>query len=1171
MTTSRPTELRRYHFDLSQSRGSRLHHVSACLRRHELVPHDADSRRETAQSSPLLSQIPEDRLTHYVDLELPSDGVALLTVTRPVTMDGQEIDLPLGLGLHIPKASTDRLRDRLRRLPWESRPWEVHPLLEHLSLSAHAVRDAGGDPCFPDDHDSFKDALETARSLLFLHAGLVALDVENDRAERVREIHIGKAKGLPALGRSIYSLHGEWSKMTPQVDQDGEPLVYEFGPRKGQRVYAMEMHEEVAELLTQPLQDALGSVRNDPELRDTMWSVVPGKVSPYERGDDTPSAGPRVETEGAQWVYRNDAPRYGLELSPPTFQEPPTEIVWRASGLWTSSDPSEPLPDDVVEALAAGSVELLVTTAQEPDGILRGEVELEVDQRDVKLDLEPIGGADGGGSATLGLGSHGLMFEVSVTKVSDRPTLSFRHCDGDTSLYSQPLTNQQGRGTVSLEVKNWAPRYLSSYVQFLDASGEVFDPPDWEERAPDSVREFLQPDAKKKWVGWVGPDTALFSVPVDAGSEVIELPLPEGAYGVRVLLGGLGHGRDFDASVCALGIGMTVVVDMVVPIGLLVAGAGAGASKKVQEFFDKTDNVVALAAILGPLGIAESSTQAILIDQSPIPVLARAVNVLGPVLAKAGLEKLLAHVLAEGALTSAIPILRLVFVLIKAGTTISGLIQTAVSIFESPFVFNLELGRTMRLRATLYPDRQTRTFPDLTRELRTYLLYDDEANGRIHERSVHWEGAARHEPYPLELEDVPVGGKVKLVALFYSENGWQAGQGESDWYSAEPPAGSDVLEIAEIPTKTNEVPLTVNTRYRHELKFDHDPAEGYRWRKSAAPDEVDLSRSDGKKQLRSLDHITFNGPGARLGYAWQATGLGLPLDGPDGQRIDDFEYAVRTVSIFRNAPDARSLDIGWSREAGLSFDRTADPDGRHFLVEASAGRFDPDRNPGGGFHLRRLDLEGPLASPTSNRSWGRFSFPPASLTVHHGGTVIGVSRVHSKLGILRPTDEAVADEKAPCALLLSGPGTAEGLLGDPVAVATALDGRILVLEAGNHRVQAFDQMANPVYTFAGERCWFPLERADRNTRPIDMAIEPKGHVFVLSYEDRGGTRDRSDFHLDVYRPDGTFLARTDAVNAGKICVSIVRNVYTLNFEMLEGADGRPEPSVSLWLPSPPSP
>ena len=47
----------------------------------------------------------------------------------------------------------------------------------------------------------------------------------------------------------------------------------------------------------------------------------------------------------------------------------------------------------------------------------------------------------------------------------------------------------------------------------------------------------------------------------------------------------------------------------------------------------------------------------------------------------------------------------------------------------------------------------------------------------------------------------------------------------------------------------------------------------------------------------------------------------------------------------------------------------------------------------------------------------------------------------------------------------------------------------------------------------------------------------------------------------IRRPDGSFLARTDDFAAAAIAVDIIRDVYSLNYEQLQGS-ATPEPSVS---------
>ena len=82
---------------------------------------------------------------------------------------------------------------------------------------------------------------------------------------------------------------------------------------------------------------------------------------------------------------------------------------------------------------------------------------------------------------------------------------------------------------------------------------------------------------------------------------------------------------------------------------------------------------------------------------------------------------------------------------------------------------------------------------------------------------------------------------------------------------------------------------------------------------------------------------------------------------------------------------------------------------------------------------------------------------------------------------------------------------------------------------------------------------------------MSMSTERKGYIYVLSYTGNGSII--TDYQLDIYQPNGAWLARTVGVNAAKIVVDMWRNLYTLNYESFEGPGGRTEPSVSTWIPS----
>lgn len=82
-----------------------------------------------------------------------------------------------------------------------------------------------------------------------------------------------------------------------------------------------------------------------------------------------------------------------------------------------------------------------------------------------------------------------------------------------------------------------------------------------------------------------------------------------------------------------------------------------------------------------------------------------------------------------------------------------------------------------------------------------------------------------------------------------------------------------------------------------------------------------------------------------------------------------------------------------------------------------------------------------------------------------------------------------------------------------------------------------------------------------------MAVDEDGYIFILCYlNDCSAT---TDYQLDIYKPDGTFLSRTPNVNRAKIVVGAGRSIYTLNYDSIIGLGGRTMPTLSLWLPSPP--
>ncbi|WP_444930909.1 hypothetical protein ACJJIF_03750 [Microbulbifer sp. SSSA002] len=135
------------------------------------------------------------------------------------------------------------------------------------------------------------------------------------------------------------------------------------------------------------------------------------------------------------------------------------------------------------------------------------------------------------------------------------------------------------------------------------------------------------------------------------------------------------------------------------------------------------------------------------------------------------------------------------------------------------------------------------------------------------------------------------------------------------------------------------------------------------------------------------------------------------------------------------------------------------------------------------------------------KAWGSFQdVTIKGMAVHPEGYVIGVDYDNHKLLALRLPGEAVANEESPVAMPLSGEGLREGLLDKPVALTITSAGRILILEEGNERIQAFDVKGNAVPCFTvGQETWeMPLSfvsELDSREPGTDMVQEFQKNVL----------------------------------------------------------------------------
>lgn len=168
--------------------------------------------------------------------------------------------------------------------------------------------------------------------------------------------------------------------------------------------------------------------------------------------------------------------------------------------------------------------------------------------------------------------------------------------------------------------------------------------------------------------------------------------------------------------------------------------------------------------------------------------------------------------------------------------------------------------------------------------------------------------------------------------------------------------------------------------------------------------------------------------------------------------------------------------VQWTISTGLAtptYDLRRETNGRISVFSYPTPMFSPNNfyvDPRSGlYHLRRVVLDDTTPFDMApGLSYGYFTEAHLdSIVVHPAGYVVGVNFKNSKMEIIQIPAEGKPDAQAQPASMVSGEGVRQGLLGGPIAIAVASDGRLLVLEGINQRVQSFDLNGNPVASFDG--------------------------------------------------------------------------------------------------------
>jgi hypothetical protein len=741
------------------------------------------------------------------------------------------------------------------------------------------------------------------------------------------------------------------------------------------------------------------------------------------------------------------------------------------------------------------------------------------------------------------------------------------HAQG-TTTYGLEFTRiaivDQGKRTVEIEVRNHYVRFVSAFVRFANEAGDLpLTPGD-------------QNTQRSQFVRLVNPNYTVFGVPLLGDlveRQTFRFDIPTDATKARLILGSLGVGGEafspeaLPASVATLGFNIGI------PTLLLATGAVAGGvlQKSITGFLQSPGGRTALTlmivrciALAGPSvanGIYGTKNSG-----NATPVLASLGSAMVSIITSADEFSAIAIQIGLVFISNRVGDIALplswAFKAAALAADAATLAQTIAEVLASPAVFTNTLSLQMRTRVTIVKDPRNATFPARARHYEVTLTYD-QASKVAHKMTGTIE-AGREEEIEVVFDAVPSGGNVSVEVILRSDDDWIAGGSTGADGELGPvgpiPNNPQMAGEIEITIKEQLVPITAQTRFEHLRKLEYRSG-AHTWVAGApAPTATRADLCQGQDdRLCNLVGITISQRTGNLGYGFQAGGQGVSFC---GEASGGVMYLIQNISVAAgNDRNLKQLPCGFRQPAGIIYDRLgpANGIGRNFFVRPTAD----------GFFVQsiRLDATTPF-DLTTPLSWGRFSQPMDSLALHPMGYVVGVNRNTHKMEILQlpaaAVDSSQAPDAIPFAVQKAGEGDRAGLLSVPVAV-TVFEGAILVLEAGNRRVQAFDVSGNPVNLFAGgTQSAFPLTQGDLTY--LDLGVDGLGYVYALAYVGSGANV--SDYRLDVYTPEGQFLTRTEGLAAARLTVDTFRSVYTLNYETLAGAP-RVEPSLSHWVPSTP--
>jgi hypothetical protein len=270
-------EFKRLHFHLDQDGfldPDEEHHLHVAGRHQALQRHTHATLESFRAESPGAPSEP----SHYADLLLPNDRVAMLYVTQRsdhggsvAAAHGAHVDHGLSLPIiHIPNHAR---RHAIRTAT-------VRGLVKTgAATDGGCASDLNGDGAVTDAELNSFTPCDVAKTLLYHHPQLLNFDANKGATGMTL---IENAPGLDQLALFIKSQgRHRWYMMPPVLNGDGTQFTR---PDTGKPVFSYVVNDNVQQAAVTALQNALIGVTNEPTLAEASYNIVDGTTAVVQGG-----------------------------------------------------------------------------------------------------------------------------------------------------------------------------------------------------------------------------------------------------------------------------------------------------------------------------------------------------------------------------------------------------------------------------------------------------------------------------------------------------------------------------------------------------------------------------------------------------------------------------------------------------------------------------------------------------------------------------------------------------------------------------------------------------------------------------------------------------------------------------------------------------------------------